>query len=1158
MNRYVLPLVGLLLACGLAALTWFAIGGGPAPVETDADPRATADARAALEPAGADGAARSRELEGSDAPSAAGTGAALAGPDSGRASLDDAIRVDGVVRAPEGCADDAREVLAYSAERSLDDVFADLAAERAPGAAEPWLARAAVGPDGSFRLALPRGTERASLSLVGRYQHGAVAVDLAAGARTTAIDARCGAAIAGQLALPAGYDQPLAALDGTKVTLTRRFEGFRGVPDAAVRVAREARAADGRFLFAALPTDGRYDLRVEPDRLAVAAVAATDLVAGRDTALRVELARGATLRGFVRDESGAPVASAAVEAKTRGQWFGFDNRTVRAGKSGSDGAFELPAVTPGRVLLTAELDGYLESDETALDLQEGGVHGDLSVVLPSGAVVAGTVAWAGGGPAADVEVEVDFDPAAMMGMGAFNARRGADGETRTDAQGRFRVGGLGKGPFVVTAGALPPGMEGADPKVAKRSRHVARADGVQPGTLDLGLVLRELEGLAGRVVDVEGSPVREFTVHAQRVGQGMLASLGQPSVEERFDDAEGRFVLGGMEAGSWRVQVAAEDFAPSEPVELALPRAETDPELGFALVRAATVAGFVETPDGARFAGAKVELDNGQPSWQRALERGPREPDAQSGDGGAFLLEGLRPGKLALVARSKEWAASLPVELDVAAGARADGVVLVLRRGGALTGEVYGDDGKPGVGRLVQTTEPTRFEQQMGFSDGEGRFRFDHLSPGTWQVVALPADDGGGSAEDAAVSMMSKLKMAAVEITDGEVTHVVLGAPPADPVRVRGTVTHAGAPYSGALVMFMPEGKQMLGSMKSASVDADGRYSVELDAPGRHAVTIQKLQGGPGQQNVLEFRCDVPEAEEHVADFVLPTGRVSGRVRGPDGEPAAGARVSLRPEAAIRTGTFWGGAYTELVTDNEGRYDIEALRPGRYALVVGGTALGGLFGNEDAAHGREVRDGLDVDEGEWLRDVDFRLRKPGSVEIEVVDAGGRAVEGASVFARTKEGRVVDRMSMLSTDARGKRIYRGLAPGEYTFTARTGELVSQESGRVEVEAGERATARLVLEAGTVLIVVVQGKDDLPVEASVSVQDDQGHEVGGMVALSEVMKLFTGGQGASSDEQRVGPLPPGKYKARATAADGRSVSKAVTLNGQPERKVTLRFD
>ena len=1157
MKRTILTALALTLVLVLALVAWLARDRSAPPVPVAGDPAADGArapsvaidpaASTAIEPAADESVARASAAPAAGAPAW---------------DLETSIWVEGTVRAPAGCDDDDAWVYAVSREMDLD-TLARLLEPR------PWelthgrsvLSRRKVERDGSFRLPCPPNATAAHVLLVGRYQYVAtsVAVDVAAGARTIALEPECGACIAGTVTVPESAD--VASIEGLEIDLRTSIDGLQGGMADIETVGREATVAGGAFELRALPVSSRYELRLEPKTLAAATAKVAELVAGRTSTVRVALLRGGTIRGFVRGPNG-PVADADVEAATKGKWFGFDNEAVRETKSNADGSFELPAVMPGKLVLRAKRKGWLEGDGLSVDVADGGTLSGVEIVLAQGASISGTLAWADGRPGSAIDVEVEFDKSQIAGFGAFNMLHGAEGSTTTDAEGRFTVGGLGKGPFTVKAAALPPGETIEDAKLRRKANHRARADGVQPGTSGLALVLHAPEGLAGRVLDETGAPVATgITVHAGRVGQGMLAALGQETLEDSFEDAEGRFLLTGFQPGTWKVYALAEGFAAGDPVQIEIPRAKDAPELVLGLVHAATVAGVVTSPDGKPVAGAKVELDTGEANRQRLLGGGPPQPEAESGADGTFVLEGLREGKVALVARAKEWAPSDPVELSLAPGARAEGVVVALRVGGRLTGEVYQDGGVPGAGMMVQLTEMKRFDQQMGFADGKGRFEFDHVAAGGWQVTALPTtnESASESAEDrtdAVLGMVSKMKTAMVTIVDGEEQHVVLGAPPADPVRVHGRVTHAGAPYGGALVTFVPSGGMK--GMKFAQVAKDGSYSIVLDEPGDYSASLQKMYGGGGQQqNTIEFTCEIPKAEEHELDFALPTARISGVVEGPDRSPVAGARVSLHPTTAIEAGTIWGGQYTELATGPDGKYDIEALRPGTYTLLVGGTGMGAMFGGDDASHGREVRPGLKVSDGEWLRDVDFRLKKPGSCEVTVVDEAGKPVADAAIFVRSAEGALLDRFSFVATDSYGKRVYGGLAPGRYTFSSRKDGATSAESSGIKVEEAARASVQLVLQQGTMLLISVVGDDDKPLKASLSVQDDQGREVGGMFALSDIMKMFSEGDGMSTKEQRIGPVPPGKYKVKATLSDGRTSTKMVTLSGQPERKLTIRL-
>src|SRR6185369_13156917 len=146
---------------------------------------------------------------------------------------------------------------------------------------------------------------------------------------------------------------------------------------------------------------------------------------------------------------------------------------------------------------------------------------------------------------------------------------------------------------------------------------------------------------------------------------------------------------------------------------------------------------------------ASVEPDTGEPRWKKAIDDRPAAPKAKSGEDGAFRIEGLKPGKVTLVADSKEFARSLGVAFDLAPGQVVEGAELAMRDGGTLSGEVFGEGGKPAAGMFVQASETKVFDQSMTFTDGKGGFRIEHLEPGTWQVVSMPAGPrGAGSADD--------------------------------------------------------------------------------------------------------------------------------------------------------------------------------------------------------------------------------------------------------------------------------------------------------------------------------------------------------------------------------------------------------------------------
>jgi hypothetical protein len=71
----------------------------------------------------------------------------------------------------------------------------------------------------------------------------------------------------------------------------------------------------------------------------------------------------------------------------------------------------------------------------------------------------------------------------------------------------------------------------------------------------------------------------------------------------------------------------------------------------------------------------------------------------------------------------------------------------------------------------------------------------------------------------------------------------------------------------------------------------------------------------------------------------------------------------------------------------------------------------------------------------------------------------------------------------------------------------------------------------------------------------VLDESGRDCTNMFGGDMMETMFT--EGFSSTEQRIGPLPAGKYKVQATGPDGTTTTKPVTLSGQDERSLRIKL-
>ncbi len=1029
------------------------------------------------------------------------------------------------------------------------------------------VARTKADAQGAFELLLPEKLTEVHVFAFGRYasSRAALSVDLKNAALEPRIETELGTWLRGSIAIPSDGESDRDSLVGLELRLegddmSAFNRGMRGPdsPDARSTTSKDGKSFELRSLFGA--QNSHLFARPEgklpaPPKFAAAKSERFDLAPGSQRAVTITLTRGATLVGIVVDENGAPVEGAKLAVTFDARIMGLGGTTSREGLTRADGTFELAAVRAGKSKLGVKKRDYLD-ENFDVELAEGERREGQRYVLTHGASVAGTVLWPDKTPAAGANVSVGIDRSQLTGMNVMSAMRGADGKTTAGVDGTFVVRGLGTGPFVVRADSPPRGSSASDTD-SKLFWRATKA-GVAPNAKDIELVIAAPEGIAGRVVDEKNAPVQKFAITVREKTRSMIPGFGGEEQHEQFDDADGRFLFQGLQHGEFELVARAEGFGEPEPSTIIVPQPAGADPLSITLQHVATVSGTVLDWSGAPAKGASVAQSFGMGDLARMMRPDHREPKADVDEQGHYVLENLTPGKLDLVAKSETAAASEPVALELAPGETRTGVDLKLRQGGRLTGEVFAADGKPAIGARVMAQMPmSPTSQHFSETDAKGHFEIEHLEAGSWQAIYMPwmSRDAEAPSGNDMSKVIADMKMTMADIKDGEETHVVLGAPPANPVRIHGRIAAAGVPVTGVALNFVADGMKNMSGLKFVSTDAQGRYDAKLDAAGRYLATVQKI-GSVGAQQSYELSIKVPEVEDFTFDVDLPLGAISGRVYDSDDKPASKTRVSLTPTGAVPTGMLLGGRYSEMTTDENGNFVLEWLKPGDYSVAAGGAMFGGLLGDTNPL-GREMKL-LTVHENERIDHYDFHLKASGTIKGLVKDKSGNPIASAGIFVRDSENRLVERLSLSQTDATGHFTYAGLAEGAYSVSARTANEASSASVAtvVGVHAGKTAEVQLSLEGATTLIISTVDDKDVEVDADVLVTDEAGRQVNGIWTLPELMNVFTSG-GFNSKEQRVGPLGAGKYKVVATTTDGRSASKSVTLSGQAERHLKLKL-
>ena len=1008
--------------------------------------------------------------------------------------------------------------------RRADELLEDL---RSAPATSDSVRRAPVQAS-TASLSLPDTWEGARLLVDGRFYYLERPTRLQAGQTEVQLTPQLGACLVVRLDAPSDADMAgeLSLLGGDFSGRSR--EGFerreREIPES------------GELVFRALKPELTWNLTPELEALHGYTEMGIELQAGRERSLELELTPGATVVGDVLDEQGRPRVEVEVRATGGMPWFG--GAGARSTQTDEGGRFELVALAPGDVQIEAVDEGWVTAQSETFELADGERAEGVHLTMSQGLAIAGRVLGEDGQPAADTVVTVETSQSRGGWGGWGGTRRRGVGADTTDSDGRFRVTGLDEGKFTVRA-EREVGREGGE----VRSR--AAQDAVPAGSKGLLLTLAGPLLFEGRVIDDRGEPVTAFEIVVEAIRDG------GPRERSKFKNESGEFVFARVGPGEWEVSARAEGHAESAPQTIHLPAQDEVVEL--TLERHALVSGQVLDPNGTPAAGATLRADDGTSGGNPWA--GPRGPRTETDAEGRFELSELRPGGLALVASREGSADSEELGLELAPGERREELMLSLRMGGRIVGSVVTAEGDPRPDRRV-----TWGSNAMGFgsrgettTDASGHFTFEHVTPGEWAVSAAPSlsemgrSMRGKSGQSAFVEAMGDLVSETVTVVDGQVVEVFLGGEPKRPVRVFGVVSRGGEPVSGAQVYAVAEGKAVFQGMKTSVTDADGSYELTVDRPGPYSISANSEQIG------VEVMVDVVRAEQMQVDLLIPLGGIQGTVRAPSGEQAEGVRLSIQREDGLGR-MRWAGS--QATTDADGAYSFDDLEAGRYTVRANVSGWGGPGGSVETGWGNEVIGGIEVEKDRVTAGIDFELEGAGGVKGLVRDPDGAPAAGVTIFFRDEEGHIVSSISGTNTNAAGRFEQTGLAPGNYTLSARAEGFAASEATTVRVQSGEMAETEFEVEVGTTLLVTFEDGEGELQRARIEVLDGNGTEVGGMMSIQAMQSIFN--EGASSREQRVGPLPPGRYTVRATTPEGESQERRVSLRGrETEKAVKLRL-
>jgi protocatechuate 3,4-dioxygenase beta subunit len=367
---------------------------------------------------------------------------------------------------------------------------------------------------------------------------------------------------------------------------------------------------------------------------------------------------------------------------------------------------------------------------------------------------------------------------------------------------------------------------------------------------------------------------------------------------------------------------------------------------------------------------------------------------------GEFVVSGLPPGRVEVIARAPGHRAARSPRLQLAGGRSREGLELVLGAGGHVHGRVLDEHGRPADARIEARIENDPIPRYLS-TDARGEFRVEDVG-GTVLLFAMSegrptseqlVDVRGGQTEDVAITLDAGRRTLRARVLDPH-----------------------GDPVEDALVRIE---SLTAGTGQPRTLVSDGNGEIELTAAPPGAVSLEASHPG------------------HVSAPVI--AREDGLVTLTLAEPVTIATTLLDAwtGAAVADAEITWTCLDETpchrstASDTNGVVDLPRARPGRYRVEVRASGY--------APFARELT--IRAPRRGDLVEVEPFVVEPGlRVSGDVVDRFGRPVEAAEISVDASDVR--DAL-VARTDERGHFEITGVPAGRRTLS-----IVHASAGEAE--------------------------------------------------------------------------------------------------------------
>jgi hypothetical protein len=350
--------------------------------------------------------------------------------------------------------------------------------------------------------------------------------------------------------------------------------------------------------------------------------------------------------------------------------------------------------------------------------------------------------------------------------------------------------------------------------------------------LEIELLYSPPPKIEALVIDSKtGDPIKRYKVRVRKIQAFRKRQSSQLNRWYDFDDENGLSEIDVVGSGIYKIQVAAEGYAPkwSESINT-----DESPHAIIELEPGGVIHGKVLDEQGNAVTGAKIiplsKASGNQPASENIFTS---EEGACESINGEFILRDLPSGSETLKVTHPKYAFTIVRDIQVIKGYTTEDIEIVLSKGATIEGYVYNVDGEPEAGVLLSLDRrigydsiEAQFAGQLGavITDSNGFYRISGLPEMSLYVTRKNSSKNLGVIRRHAIlknNTVTRLDFGGIQLLTGTVE--INGLPL---VQKRLLLTDAGTPHFGPFVCY-------------AQTDAQGQFVFRGVVPATHGIYYQ-------------------------------------------------------------------------------------------------------------------------------------------------------------------------------------------------------------------------------------------------------------------------------------------------------------------------------